>query len=292
MMPDYHIGTLDERAKKILAAGEADSGPVSTEKRPTFLQPRAWTKAELVSRSEVSWDTRIFTYKLEHEEQTLGLPIGQHLMVRLRDPKTGEAIIRSYTPISETQQKGHLEMLVKVYFDQGDVKGGKMSQAMDAMPLGQTVEFKGPIGKFTYLGRGRCSINGTIRQVKSFCMICAGSGVTPIYQVLRAVMTDPADPTRCVVFNGNRLLEDILCKPELDALAAADAGKCKLLYTLTKASDDWTGLRGRITGELVRQHVEHDGETLVLICGPEPLEVSIVDAMKAQGWKDEDLLRF
>lgn len=295
MMPQYHIGTLDETAKKMLVDGEGGEEierdrPI--EKRPTFLQPRLWTKAVLAQRKSISWDTRIFTFKLEHDAQTLGLPVGQHLMVRLRDPVTREAIIRSYTPISETDTRGTMELLVKVYFDTDKAAGGKMTKAMDSLPIGHVVDFKGPIGKFHYLGRGRCTVNGVERQVKSFCMICAGSGITPVFQVLRAVMQDPEDNTRCVVFNGNRLVEDILCKDELDAFAAANVDRCKLLYTLTQAPEDWTGLRGRISGELVKKHVPNDGDTMALICGPEPLEKSISAALKEQAWKDEDVLLF
>ena len=47
-------------------------------------------------------------------------------------------------------------------------------------------------------------------------MVCAGSGITPIYQVLRAVMEDEVDTTQCIVVNGNRFPEDILCKEDLD----------------------------------------------------------------------------
>lgn len=293
MMPQYHIGRLEESAIKILRDGEDDNqvnGDV--EKRPTFLQPRSWKKAVLTEKKTISSDTRIFTYKLEHEDQTLGLPVGQHLMVRLRDPATGEAIIRSYTPISETNKKGYVDMLVKIYFGTKEVRGGKMTQAMDALPIGQTVDLKGPIGKFEYLGGGKCAINGVIRQVKSFCMICGGSGITPIFQVLRAVMQDPNDHTRCVVFNGNRLVEDILCREELDAFASSNEQKCKLLYTLTKAPEHWTGLRGRLSGELIKKHVVNDGETMALICGPESMEVSIHAALLQQGWKEDDILRF
>ena len=293
MMPTYHIGSLDENAKKILGDGEGEAqsdGPV--EKRPTFLRARAWTKAVLAEKKRISWDTRVFVYKLEYDEQTLGLPVGQHLMVRLRDTATGDAIIRPYTPVSEPNMKGYLEMLVKVYFDTKEVRGGKMTQTMDALPIGQTVDFKGPIGKFEYLGGGRCSVNQVVRQVKSFCMICGGSGITPIFQVLRAVMQDPTDTTRCVVFDGNRLVEDILCRDELDAFAAADPKKCKLIYSLTQGPEHWTGLRGRLSGELVKEHVENDGETMVLICGPEALEKSIHAALLDQGWNDENLLRF
>ncbi|KAI4129401.1 MAG: hypothetical protein LQ347_003782 [Umbilicaria vellea] len=291
MMPDYHIGSLDEASKRVLCESEVQADPSSTP-RPTFLQARAWTTAVLHAKRVISWDTRVFTFRLEHEDQTIGLPIGQHLMIRLQDPVTKEAIIRSYTPISETSKKGFLDVLVKVYFNSGDVKGGKMTMAMEALPIGHGVDIKGPIGKFEYLGKGRCSVNGAERAVKKFVMICGGSGITPIFQVYRAVMQDPDDTTKCVLLDGNRLVDDILCKEDIDAMAVGNEHKAKVLYTLTKAPEGWNGLKGRITGALVANHCEKDGETLILICGPEALEKSIHVALNDQGWGDEQLLFF
>ena len=213
-------------------------------------------------------------------------------MIRLRDPVTRDAIIRSYTPVSEATKQGFLDVLVKVYFDTQEVKGGKMSQAMDALPIGQGVDFKGPIGKFEYLGRGLCAVNGTRRHVKKFVMICAGSGITPIFQVFRAVMQDRDDPTLCTVLDGNRLVEDILCKDELDALVKGNEHKAKVLYTLTRAPEGWEGLKGRVDGQLVARHCERDEGTLVLVCGPEALERSILEGLRGMGWGDEQLLFF
>lgn len=294
-MPDYHIGTLDEASKAILDAGEV----MVEENRPPrdiFLQSKVWTKAILTAKKRVSADTKIFTFDLEHAEQTVGLPIGQHLMMRLRDPVTREAIIRSYTPISESTEPGKLHVLVKVYYDTSERKGGKMTQALDAIPVGHFVDFKGPTGKFEYLGRGTCSISGVHRKVKRFIMVCAGSGITPIFQVLRAVMKDPEDPTSCVVLNGNRIEEDILCRQELDALVEGQNHKCRLLYTLSKPEPSWKGLRGRMSQELFEQEVgpcrNMNGEELVLVCGPEALEKSVKSVLNGMGWKDEDLLFF
>lgn len=291
MMPGYHIGTLDGAAKMALAQREASSDPPA-EPRPTFLQSRAWSTAALHSKQIISWDTRIFTFQLQHATQTLGLPVGQHLMIRLRDPKTHEAIIRSYTPISATTKAGFLDVLVKVYFDTQGAKGGRMTQAMEALTLGHGVDFKGPIGKFEYHGRGVCSINGQNRTVGRFAMICAGSGITPIFQVLRAVMCDPHDATKCTVLNGNRLVEDILCKEEVDEMVKGNEDRAKVVYTLTKAPEGWQGLRGRISGALVQEHCPRDEQTLVLVCGPEPLEKSIHVALKEQGWLDDQILFF
>ncbi|ETN43344.1 uncharacterized protein HMPREF1541_02503 [Cyphellophora europaea CBS 101466] len=291
MMPDYHIGSLDEAARTALTNSEEEPD-TSDVPRDTFLRPKVWGKATLHGKKIVSWDTRIFTYKLDHPRQRLGLPVGQHLMVRLRDPATREAIIRSYTPMSEINDEGFMDMLVKVYFAGPGGKGGKMSQAMDALPIGHFIEMKGPIGKFEYLGRGECLISATPRHVKSFVMICGGSGITPIYQVFRAIMRDPEDTTKCTIFDGNRLFEDILCKDELEALSKDNEQKATILHTLTKAPDDWTGLRGRVTGKLVEENCVQDKETLVLICGPEAMEKSMHQALLAAGWDDDQLMFF
>jgi nitrate reductase (NAD(P)H) len=78
----------------------------------------------------------------------------------------------------------------------------------------------------------------------------------------------------------------------LDALSNGNDHKCKVLHTLTKANDDWKGLRGRITGKLVEEHCIKSKDTLVLICGPEALEKSMHTALLEQGWEDDQLLFF
>lgn len=293
MMTKYHIGSLDENGKAALCGEVIQDNQAPTE---IFLAPKAWKKGLLESKTIISADTRVFRFKLEHAEQTLGLPTGQHLMMRLRDPVTREAIIRSYTPVSAANHKGYLDILIKVYFDTKDRAGGKMSQAIDSLPVGHHIDFKGPIGKFEYIGKGRCTIQGIERQVKSFIMICGGSGITPIYQVYRAIMQDKEDNTKCVLLDGNRLQEDILCKAELDQFAVGNDHKSRLLYTLTKAPEGWEGLSGRIAKPLLEKeaHVKdyERGSTLILLCGPEALEKSAHQALLEIGWQDDEMLFF
>ena len=289
-MPTYHIGKLVPEALAALSAGETTETPA--EPRPIFLSNKAWSKAKLHSKQIISWDTRIFTFKLEHDDQALGLPIGQHLMIKLKEPATREAIIRSYTPISETSKKGYLDVLVKVYFDTQEQEGGKMTKALESLPLNHLIEFKGPTGKFEYLGRGRCSINGAERKVKTFIMISGGSGITPIYQVLRAVMHDGKDPTRCILLDGNRLVEDILCKEDLDAFEKNEESRCKIIHTLTKPPNDWKGLRGRIAKPLLQEHARWFPESMALICGPEAMEKTVMTGLKELGWPETDTHKF
>jgi nitrate reductase (NAD(P)H) len=293
MMQKYHLGSLDEASRAILAEGDAETEVVP---RDIFLQNKTWAKAVLSAKKIISADTRIFSFTLDHEDQTIGLPVGKHLMMRLRDPITKDAIIRSYTPMSEGTDKGILNILIKVYFNTKTAPGGKMTMALDATPIGETVDFKGPTGHFEYLSGGQCTIHEKLRTVKRFIMICGGSGITPIFQVLRAVMQDKEDKTECLVLDGNRLEEDILCREELDNMANANPDKCRLLYTLSKPEPSWMGLRGRVGQELLEKEVgapkSSNGEELVLICGPEALEKSVHGLLNKMGWADEDLLFF
>ena len=295
MMPDYHVGTLDEASRTAIGDGNDSAEPDPN--RPIFLQSKAWSKAILEKKTAISSNTKIFTFKLNHAAQEVGLPTGQHLMMRLRDPVTREAIIRAYTPFSDGAQRGTLDVLIKIYYDTPERKGGKMTQALDSIPLGHFVDFKGPIGHFEYLGNGQCEVSHKKRKIRRFIMICGGSGITPIWQVLRAVLSNKDDPTKCLVLDGNRAEEDILCKAELDIFAAENPEKCRLLYALSKPPPSWTGITGRLDRALYEREAgkpsKHpDGDELVLVCGPPPMEKSAKEIYLEMGWAEEDLIFF
>jgi nitrate reductase (NAD(P)H) len=297
MLIDYHIGSLD-KASQALLANSVEMPADNASKREVFLQHKTWTKAILTAKRNVSHDSKIFTFDLEHVEQTLGLPVGQHLMMRLRDPVTREAILRAYTPLSTNSTRGKLEVLIKVYRATQNHKGGRMTQALDAIPLGHFVDFKGPHGKFEYLGRGLCTVSGHERLVRRFIMVCGGSGITPIFAVLRAILTDPEDLTFCVVLDGNRTEEDILCKAELDEMVSRNKDRCRITHVLSQPGPAWTGERGRIDKDLVTRELEHrakggeNGEDIILVCGPTPLEESVLAIFTSIGWKKENMLFF
>ena len=155
------------------------------------------------------------------------------------------------------------------------------------------VSFRGPIGKFEYMGNGRATVSGHEKYIKNFRMICAGSGITPIYQVLRAVLEDPKDPTGCVVLDGNRTEEDILCREELDRYAKDYAGRVKIIHTLSKPGEAWGGRKGRIDAELVGDCTPDDRAGVMwLICGPEVMQNDVLRILTEKGWTEDDMVFF
>ncbi|KAI1159099.1 nitrate reductase [Nemania serpens] len=307
MLVDYHIGTLDKASQAQLTSNEAAAAAAAAATlenappRPVFLQHKAWTRAVLSAKTSVSPDTKIFTFDLEHAAQAVGLPAGQHLTLRLRDPVSREAILRAYTPVSPVGARGKLDLLVKIYRAAAGAtrEGGRMTQALDALPMGQAVDLRGPHGRFAHLGRGLCSVSGRERRVRRFVMVCGGSGITPIFSVLRAVLDDRGDPTSCVVLDGNRAEEDILCKAELDAMLVGNEHRFRLRYVLSRPGPAWAGGRGRIDKDLVIKEVggpcasaADGGGDFVLVCGPKPLEESMLSIFAEMGWEKDDVVVF
>jgi nitrate reductase (NAD(P)H) len=165
-------------------------------------------------------------------------PTGQHVFVRLRRkaPREstseedrenaefeetrvveGEMVQRAYTPVSSASATGHIDLLIKLYLANETWRnGGKMTTGFNELELGDEIEFKGPLGSFTYLERGLCRWRGVERKVNTFGMICAGSGITPILQVVREIVdgdarseTGQEDLPKVWCVDSNRKEEDI-----------------------------------------------------------------------------------
>lgn len=211
MMKDFHVGTLETSALKKIQGTPTEE---LSSTRETFLVLNRWAIATFYSKKTLSPDTRLFTFKLDNDSQAFGLPVGQHVMLKIKDLSDTidrSSIIRAYTPLSETSVRGYVDILVKLYNPTPQFpSGGKMTMALDHLPPGSSVEFKEPIGKFQYLGGGNVLVNDGTRHVDRFYVICGGSGITPIFQVLQAVLQDKNDRTMCTVLDSNRSGNDIL----------------------------------------------------------------------------------
>lgn len=94
-------------------------------------------------------------------------------------------------------------------------KGGKMSQLLDSLDIGDTIDIKGPVGEIVYLEPGQFLIKGQPRNATKLAMLAGGTGITPMYQVIKAVLSDPADKTECSLVYANQTEEDILLKQEV-----------------------------------------------------------------------------
>lgn len=252
---------------------------------PVAMDPTAdFMPFPLIEKTQLSHDTVRFTFALQTPTTKLGLPIGQHISLRFQDG-SGKRHQRSYTPVSGDETLGKVSFVIKVYKAGVHPKfpeGGKMSQHLDSLSIGDTIEMKGPKGHMTYLGLGKFTVKVMrkpleSRSAKHFGMIAGGTGITPMLQVLHAIFRDSKDSTTTAsLLFANQTEDDILVREELEALVKEFPSRFKLHYTIDRPpATGWKYSTGHINKDMVQDHVLSKGasndETQVLMCGPPPM---------------------
>ncbi|EHA8587600.1 putative sulfite oxidase [Cocos nucifera] len=154
--------------------------------------------------------------------------------------------------------------------------GGLMSQHLESLPMGSILDVKGPLGHIEYSGRGSFLINGKPRFARRLAMIAGGTGITPVYQVIQAVLRDqPEDRTEMHLVYANRTEDDILLRDELDGWAREHPDQLKVWYVVgeVKRNEQWRYSTGFVTESILREHIPlgASDDTLALACGPPPM---------------------
>lgn len=244
--------------------------------RKPFLHPEKWQPLPLVDKKVLTHNTRRFRFALPHEEQLLGLPVGQHITLKVALPD-GEECLRPYTPTTETSQRGFVDFVIKVYPE------GRMSQALDALHVGDRILFKGPKGRFSY----------EAGKFKAIGMIAGGTGITPMYQVIQHILRDINDGTQITLLFGNVTEEDILLRKELEELASRRVGMLKVYHVLNSPPSGWSQGSGFITADMIKKHLPPPGEgVMVLRCGPAPMNKAVEGHLESLGYSKDQQFQF
>ncbi|CAJ2506180.1 Uu.00g003100.m01.CDS01 [Anthostomella pinea] len=238
------------------------------------LVPDKFQQFELKEKTIISHNVAIYRFSLPTSTSILGLPIGQHISIGAAiaqpDGSTKE-IVRSYTPISGDHQPGYFDLLIKSY------PTGNISKHMASLAVGQSIQVKGPKGAFVY----------TPNMVRHFGMVAGGTGITPMLQVVRAIIRGRAadDKTEVDLIFANVTTQDILLKEDLDALAKEDAG-FRVHYVLDKPPEGWTGGVGYVTPDMITKWLPKAADDVkILLCGPPPMISGLKKSTEALGFQ-------
>mmetsp|Transcript_36968 Transcript_36968/g.82180 ORF Transcript_36968/g.82180 Transcript_36968/m.82180 type:complete len:968 (+) Transcript_36968:95-2998(+) len=269
---------------------------------PVALDPSKPVALTLIEKETISHDTRRFRFALPTPQHVLGLPIGQHVMLSYTDAATGEVVSRPYTPTTSDADVGFVDFVIKVYFSNTNPKfpaGGRMSQHLESLKVGDTLNFQGPTGRITYTGAGVFSVKDYVagtessrQAAKSIGMVAGGTGITPMMQVARHILAQKEDiEIRMLV--ANQTEADILMRPELDKMVVSHPN-VKVYYTLDRPPSGWRQGSGFITEEMLKAHLPAPGpETQVLLCGPPPMvNMACLPNLEKLGFKQDNILVF
>ncbi|XP_027176753.1 NADH--cytochrome b5 reductase 1 [Coffea eugenioides] len=259
-----------------VAVGAAAFYLYSSKKAKVCLDPEKWKEFKLVKRTQLSHNVAKFRFALPTPTSVLGLPIGQHISCRGKDGQ-GEEVIKPYTPTTLDSDVGYFELVIKMY------PQGRMSHHFRELRVGDYLAVKGPKGRFRYQPG----------QVRAFGMLAGGSGITPMFQVARAILENPNDKTNVHLIYANVTYEDILLKEELESLTANYAGRFKVYYVLNQPPEVWNGGVGFVSKEMIQEHCPAPAcDIKVLRCGPPPMNKAMAAHLEALGYTPEMQFQF
>ncbi|KAF2222427.1 NADH-cytochrome b5 reductase 1 [Elsinoe ampelina] len=251
---------------------------VFANKTKTVLNPTTFQTFPLTEKTNLSHNTAVYRFKLPSETSILGLPIGQHISLAatldVTDPKSGKTesreVVRSYTPISSDNDTGYFDLLIKSY------PTGNISKHLTTLKIGDKMKVKGPKGAMVY----------TPNMVRHFGMIAGGTGITPMLQIIRAILRGrkSGDKTEVDLIFANVNEEDILLREDLDKLAREDKN-FRVHYVLNNPPEGWKGGVGFVTPEMIKANLPAPaGDVKILICGPPPMVSAMKKATESLGY--------
>ncbi|KAI8360557.1 hypothetical protein B0O80DRAFT_206679 [Mortierella sp. GBAus27b] len=231
---------------------------VAARKEPptsSALNPKEFVDFKLKNVQKLTHNTSRFTFELQ-QGQNLGLDVASCVVTKFVG-EDGKPVIRPYTPTSDADLTGSFDFVIKRY------EGGPMSSHIHNLKPGESLSVKGPISKYPL----------KTNQHDSVSLIAGGSGITPMIQVIGAILQDKADKTKVHLIYANVSPQDIILKDELDAYAKAHPDQFKVTYVIDKPAEGWTGPTGYVTAELIKKAIPDigKGNTKVMVCGPPPM---------------------
>lgn len=221
------------------------------------------------------------------------------MFLKAKQPN-GEVVMRPYTPMTDDHTLGHVDLLVKVYFANTHPRfpeGGKMSQHLESMKIGDTIEVKGPLGEFHYKGKGAFTWHGEARSCSHISMIAGGTGLTPCWQAANAILRDPDDKTQLSLLYANQTPGDILARTQLEKLAKDHPERFKLWYTVDRVpegAEKWSYDVGFVNEALIEKHLFSAGSgRIAVMCGPPMMQdKACTPNLLKLGYKQNDIFVF
>ncbi|WP_400190345.1 2Fe-2S iron-sulfur cluster-binding protein [Hymenobacter sp. B81] len=191
---------------------------------------------------------------------------------------------RSYSLSSTPHETPRLSVTVK------RVPGGLVSNyLLDNVQVGQQLEVMAPMGNFT--------VQPNAAAARSLVLIGAGSGVTPLMSILKAVLHEEPQSQVLLVY-GNRNEDSVIFKTQLQALEQQYAGRFQVehVYSQPLGSGGAHQFKGRLNRTMLlrileQRHALPPAQAEYYMCGPEGMMAEARAALDLLGVPAERIHR-
>ena len=217
-------------------------------------------KAVLLNWRELTSEVHHFEFEVP-EVETLTFEPGQ--FISIVENIEGEEITRAYS-IASRPECNRFSLCLNL------VPGGHMSPVLFGLRPGHAIDFRGPLGMFTARHTGRDRL-----------LVATGTGIAPFRSMMAHHWATRA-PEHITLLFGIRYPETILYREELERWQR-EHQNFRFLPTLSRAPEDWTGLRGHVQEHLA-DAVGDRRDIDVYICGLKAMVDDVRARCKAMGF--------
>lgn len=173
---------------------------------------------------------------------------GQHAF--LKNPKSNQhSEEHTFSIASSPTQKNYLEFCIKTYGDWSD-------ELNSTTHINDTIDVSEIQGSFMWDSR-----------ISNAVFLLGGIGISPIMSMLRFIEHNKKTPHLTMIY-GNRTPETVLYKEELEKLKKTIKLKLVDVYSHLPENHTWSGYRGFITSEIIKNEVQMDAKPSFFIIGP------------------------
>lgn len=218
-----------------------------------------WFEATVRSITVESPAVKTFTFDTPHP---ITNNAGQHYELRLT-AENGYQAARLYSATKAGSGDRSLTLTIM------DVPDGEVSPYVtEQLTIGDTVEIRGPFGKFFIW---------TAEEVKPALLIGGGSGVVPIHAIFTA-HADSSSTAEMKVLYSSHTYADMLFKDVF--LDSPD-----VTITLTRDHPkNWQGLTGRISPDMIKGILSSfENDPTCYVCGMSLFVDAVTEALQAAG---------
>lgn len=218
-------------------------------------------QAGLVAVRELAAAVREFTFQ-PVPPAVLVFQAGQYMSLVIGE-YCGKPLLRPYS-LCSLPGADHVAFVANL------VPGGAGTHRLFEMPVGDTIEMRGPKGHFVLDERG----------ARDYLFVANGTGISPVRAMLLRLF-QIGIARRITLFWELASAHDIYYINELDAWAAAHPN---FSYTITLTAPDagWPGAVGPVA-ELVAQRVTSVQELLVYVVGAGTMIDAVKQALRPKG---------
>lgn len=210
-----------------------------------------------------------------HLQNDFAFIAGQYLMIQWYNGE--KTVYRAYS-IAASPYANEIQITVK------SVSEGDFSHfANTSLQVGNFLEVSLPQGNFT--------LQTVMGQSKNYLALATGSGITPIYAMIQAVL-ESEPQSRFGLIYGNTHPDHTIFKSQLDALQIKYPEQFTVQYVYSRYTDEQIR-QGRIDSDLIGLALQHkfglyEWDTFY-ICGQENFKEESVEALISHGYQLEQI---